>query len=131
MDLATSGAGGLGNYIGICAIVAAFGVADAFVEGGMVGDLSFMCPEFIQVRLSPSNNSCSLIIALFCCSFVSLVVALMCFSFSRGCIRNNSLLPNVGVRSACALTSRDSAYGITLDILLFESQLQNVLLLLL
>lgn len=50
LDLATSGKGGLGNYIGICAIIAAFGVADAFVEGGMVGDLSFMCPEFIQVR---------------------------------------------------------------------------------
>ncbi|XP_060203315.1 equilibrative nucleotide transporter 3-like isoform X2 [Lycium barbarum] len=48
LDLATSGTGGLGNYIGICAIVAIFGVADAFVEGGIVGDLSFMCPEFIQ-----------------------------------------------------------------------------------
>ncbi|WMV48667.1 hypothetical protein MTR67_042052 [Solanum verrucosum] len=35
LDLATSGAGGLGNYIGICAIVAAFGVADAFVEAGL------------------------------------------------------------------------------------------------
>ncbi|XP_070038223.1 equilibrative nucleotide transporter 3-like isoform X2 [Nicotiana tomentosiformis] len=52
LDLATSGKGGLGNYIGICAIIAAFGVADAFVEGGMVGDLSFMCPEFIQSYLA-------------------------------------------------------------------------------
>lgn len=48
IDLATSGRGGIGNYLGICVLVAAFGVADAHVQGGMVGDLSFMCPEFIQ-----------------------------------------------------------------------------------
>ncbi|KAL6525380.1 Epsin-3, clathrin recruitment and traffic between the Golgi and endosome [Orobanche hederae] len=48
IDLATSGRGGLGNYIGICAFVATSGVADAFVQGGMVGDLAFMCPEFMQ-----------------------------------------------------------------------------------
>lgn len=48
IDLATSGKGGIGNYIGICVFVAAFGVADAHVQGGMVGDLAFMRPEFIQ-----------------------------------------------------------------------------------
>ncbi|XP_044460630.1 equilibrative nucleotide transporter 3-like [Mangifera indica] len=48
LDLATSGKGGIGPFLGICAIVACFGVADAHVQGGMVGDLSFMCPEFIQ-----------------------------------------------------------------------------------
>lgn len=48
LDLGTSGKGGIGNYIGICVFVAAFGVADAHVQGGMVGDLSFMLPEFIQ-----------------------------------------------------------------------------------
>ncbi|PIN00778.1 Nucleoside transporter [Handroanthus impetiginosus] len=48
IDLATSGKGGIRNYIGICVFVAAFGVADAHVQGGMVGDLSFMCPAFIQ-----------------------------------------------------------------------------------
>ncbi|KAL5839700.1 hypothetical protein ACOSQ4_012308 [Xanthoceras sorbifolium] len=48
LDLGTSGKGGIGPFVGICAIVACFGIADAFVEGGMVGDLSFMCPEFIQ-----------------------------------------------------------------------------------
>ncbi|KAI3466624.1 hypothetical protein Pfo_023287 [Paulownia fortunei] len=48
IDLASSGKGGIGNYIGICVFVAAFGVADAHVQGGMVGDLSFMCPEFMQ-----------------------------------------------------------------------------------
>lgn len=51
MDLATSGSGGIGPYIGICAINGALGVAGAHVEGGIVGDLSFMCPEFIQVGL--------------------------------------------------------------------------------
>ncbi|KAG5551842.1 hypothetical protein RHGRI_010071 [Rhododendron griersonianum] len=49
LDLATSGKGGIGTYIGICFISGAFGVADAHVQGGMVGDLSYMLPEFIQV----------------------------------------------------------------------------------
>ncbi|KAK6917443.1 Equilibrative nucleoside transporter [Dillenia turbinata] len=48
LDLATSGKGGIGPYVGICAIVACFGIADAYVQGGMVGDLSFMNPDFIQ-----------------------------------------------------------------------------------
>ncbi|KAK6919483.1 Equilibrative nucleoside transporter [Dillenia turbinata] len=48
LDLATSGKGGLGTYIGICAISGAFGVSDAHAQGGMVGDLSLMRPEFIQ-----------------------------------------------------------------------------------
>ncbi|KAL2523962.1 Equilibrative nucleotide transporter 3 [Abeliophyllum distichum] len=48
LDIATSGKGGIGNYIGICVFVACFGVADGLVQGGMVGDLSFMCPELIQ-----------------------------------------------------------------------------------
>ncbi|KAI6703120.1 hypothetical protein NL676_012256 [Syzygium grande] len=42
LDLATSGKGGVGPYFGLCVLVACFGVADAHVEGGMVGDLSFM-----------------------------------------------------------------------------------------
>ncbi|KAK4859056.1 hypothetical protein QYF36_026112 [Acer negundo] len=48
LDLGTSGKGVIGPFLGICAIVACFGVASAHVEGGMVGDLSFMCPKFIQ-----------------------------------------------------------------------------------
>ncbi|KAK0579719.1 hypothetical protein LWI29_030331 [Acer saccharum] len=51
LDLGTSGKGGIGPFLGIWAIVACFGVTGAHVEGGMVGDLSFMCPEFIQVDL--------------------------------------------------------------------------------
>lgn len=49
LDVGTGGRGGIGIFIGVCAISAAFGVADGFVEGGMVGDLSLMCPEFMQV----------------------------------------------------------------------------------
>ncbi|XP_057512357.1 equilibrative nucleotide transporter 3-like [Actinidia eriantha] len=64
LDLATSGKGGIGNYIGICVIVAAFGVADAHVQGGMVGDLSFMCPEFIQSFLAGLAASGALTSAL-------------------------------------------------------------------
>ncbi|KAK6932463.1 Equilibrative nucleoside transporter, partial [Dillenia turbinata] len=48
LDLASSGKGGIAPYVGICAIVACFGIADAHVQGGMVGDLSFMNPDFIQ-----------------------------------------------------------------------------------
>ncbi|KAK2650951.1 hypothetical protein Ddye_018440 [Dipteronia dyeriana] len=49
---ATSGKGGTGTFIGICAISAAFGLADAHVQGGMVGDLSFMTPELVQCFLA-------------------------------------------------------------------------------
>ncbi|GFP98443.1 equilibrative nucleotide transporter 3 [Phtheirospermum japonicum] len=48
IDAATSAGGGLGCYIAICALVASFGVASAHVEGGVLGELSFMCPEFVQ-----------------------------------------------------------------------------------
>lgn len=61
LDLATSGRGGIGIFIGICIISAAFGIADAHVEGGMIGDLSLMCPEFIQVSccfFPPSFSFC-------------------------------------------------------------------------
>ncbi|XP_021280681.1 equilibrative nucleotide transporter 3-like [Herrania umbratica] len=48
LDLATSGKGGIGTFIGICVVGGAFGVADAHVQGGMIGDLSYMSPELIQ-----------------------------------------------------------------------------------
>ncbi|KAH6826732.1 Major facilitator superfamily protein [Perilla frutescens var. hirtella] len=48
LDLGTSGKGGIGNYFGVCVLVAVFGIAEAFVQGGIVGDLSFMDTEFIQ-----------------------------------------------------------------------------------
>ncbi|KAJ0264942.1 Equilibrative nucleotide transporter 6 [Hirschfeldia incana] len=48
LDLTTRGRGGIGPYIGLCAIVASFGLAEASVHGGMIGDLSLMCPELIQ-----------------------------------------------------------------------------------
>lgn len=34
----------------LCILVGLFGVADAHVQGGMVGDMALMLPEFIQVR---------------------------------------------------------------------------------
>ncbi|XP_047306899.1 equilibrative nucleotide transporter 3-like [Impatiens glandulifera] len=52
LDLATSGKGGIGTFIGICVISGAFGIADGHVQGGMVGDLSFMHPELIQSFLA-------------------------------------------------------------------------------
>ncbi|XP_050136583.1 equilibrative nucleotide transporter 3-like isoform X1 [Malus sylvestris] len=64
LDLATSGKGGLGTFIGICAISAAFGIADAHVQGGMVGDLSFMPVELIQSFLAGSAASGALTSAL-------------------------------------------------------------------
>ncbi|KAJ4837740.1 hypothetical protein Tsubulata_015331 [Turnera subulata] len=35
LDLATSGKGGIGPFVGICTIAASFGVADALLQGGM------------------------------------------------------------------------------------------------
>ncbi|XP_047966176.1 equilibrative nucleotide transporter 3-like [Salvia hispanica] len=48
LDVGTSGKGGAANYVGICLLVAGFGLADAFTQGGIVGDLSFMDPTFLQ-----------------------------------------------------------------------------------
>ncbi|KAJ6349061.1 hypothetical protein OIU77_006616, partial [Salix suchowensis] len=64
LDLATSGKGGIGTFIGVCAISGAFGVADAHVQGGMVGDLSFMRPVFIQSFLAGLAASGALTSAL-------------------------------------------------------------------
>lgn len=51
LDLATSGKGGIGVFLGVCVLSAAFGLADGHVQGDMVGDLSLMSPEFVQVEL--------------------------------------------------------------------------------
>ncbi|KAG0497106.1 hypothetical protein HPP92_001797 [Vanilla planifolia] len=64
LDLATSGKGGAGVFIGICLISAAFGVADALAQGGMVGDLALMRPEFIQSFLAGLAASGALTSAL-------------------------------------------------------------------
>ncbi|KAJ4847883.1 Epsin-3, clathrin recruitment and traffic between the Golgi and endosome [Turnera subulata] len=64
LDLATSGKGGLGTFIGICVVSAAFGVADAHVQGGMVGDLSYMLPELMQSYLAGLAASGALTSAL-------------------------------------------------------------------
>ncbi|KAI3838388.1 hypothetical protein MKW92_026880 [Papaver armeniacum] len=55
---------GIGTYIGICITSCVFGVADAHVQGGMVGDLSFMCPEFMQSFLAGMAASGALTSAL-------------------------------------------------------------------
>lgn len=52
LDIGTKGRGGIGVFVGVCLISALFGTADAHVQGGLVGDLSFMCPEFIQSFLA-------------------------------------------------------------------------------
>ncbi|XP_027342618.1 equilibrative nucleotide transporter 3-like isoform X1 [Abrus precatorius] len=64
LNLATSGKGGLGLFIGICAISGAFGVADAHAQAGLVGDLSYMQPEFIQSFLTGLAASGALTSAL-------------------------------------------------------------------
>ncbi|CAH9085345.1 unnamed protein product [Cuscuta europaea] len=52
LDLGTFGKGGIGNFMGICVLVAFFGVVDAIVQGGLARDLSLMCPEFLQSYLA-------------------------------------------------------------------------------
>ncbi|MED6197576.1 Epsin-3, clathrin recruitment and traffic between the Golgi and endosome [Stylosanthes scabra] len=64
IDLATSGKGGIGTFIGICAISGAFGIADAHVQGGMVGDLSYMLPDLLQSFLAGAAASGALTSAL-------------------------------------------------------------------
>ncbi|XP_047951373.1 equilibrative nucleotide transporter 3-like isoform X2 [Salvia hispanica] len=64
IDVATSGGGGIGNYIGVCVFVAAFGVADAHVQGGMTGDLSFMSPHLMQSFLAGLSASGALVAGL-------------------------------------------------------------------
>ncbi|KAG6486073.1 hypothetical protein ZIOFF_054643 [Zingiber officinale] len=44
-------------FIGVCFVSGAFGIADAHVQGGMVGDLSLMSQELIQVRYQCQSNS--------------------------------------------------------------------------
>lgn len=53
--MATKGRGGVGAFVGVCIVSASFGIADAHVQGGMVGDLCLMCPEFIQVTVSSDS----------------------------------------------------------------------------
>ncbi|KAI3731913.1 hypothetical protein L1987_63105 [Smallanthus sonchifolius] len=64
LDLVTSGKGSIGSYVAICLIVAAFGAADALIQGGMLGDLALMCPEFIQSFLAGLAASGALTSAL-------------------------------------------------------------------
>ncbi|KAG7581113.1 MFS transporter superfamily [Arabidopsis suecica] len=52
LELATSGRGGIGSFIGVCVISAAFGLGNAHVLGGMIGDLSMMTPKFLQSFLA-------------------------------------------------------------------------------
>ncbi|MCL7029129.1 hypothetical protein MKW94_011794 [Papaver nudicaule] len=52
LDLATSGGGGFWSFICLCLIVVVVAVAQGSQEGGLFGDLSLMCPEFMQFFLS-------------------------------------------------------------------------------
>jgi solute carrier family 29 (equilibrative nucleoside transporter), member 1/2/3 len=49
VDVASSGGGGVAAFVAICLIAGGLGVADGHVQGGLTGDLSLMCPEFLQV----------------------------------------------------------------------------------
>ncbi|OIT31065.1 PREDICTED: equilibrative nucleotide transporter 3-like [Nicotiana attenuata] len=85
LDLATSGKGGLGTFIGICAISGAFGVADAHVQGGMIGDLAYMLPEFIQSFLAGLAASGVLTSAL-------RLITKAAFENSKDGLRNGAIL---------------------------------------
>ncbi|XP_058773861.1 equilibrative nucleotide transporter 3-like [Vicia villosa] len=85
LNLATSGKGGLGTFIGICAISGAFGVADAHVQGGMVGDLSYMQSEFIQSFLAGLAASGVLTSGL-------RLITKATFNNSRGGLRKGAIL---------------------------------------
>ncbi|XP_058757036.1 equilibrative nucleotide transporter 3-like [Vicia villosa] len=85
LNLATSGKGGIGTFIGICAISGAFGIADAHVQGGMVGDLSYMQSEFIQSFLAGLAASGVLTSGL-------RLITKATFNNSRGGLRKGAIL---------------------------------------
>lgn len=58
MDLGTRGRGGVGNFVAVCVFVGGFGVADATTQAGVVGDLAYMCPEFLQVIIFSFSKAC-------------------------------------------------------------------------
>jgi hypothetical protein len=61
LDLATHGRGGIGPYIGTCIFMAGFGFADAHVQGGMFGEVSFMRAAYVQVCHKNRNQTKNLI----------------------------------------------------------------------
>uniref|UniRef100_A0A0E0ED10 Uncharacterized protein n=1 Tax=Oryza meridionalis TaxID=40149 RepID=A0A0E0ED10_9ORYZ len=85
LDIGTKGRGGLGPFIGVCIISALFGTADASVQGGLVGDLSFMCPEFIQSFLAGLAASGVLTSAL-------RLITKAAFENSQNGLRNGAIL---------------------------------------
>ncbi|KAF9608029.1 hypothetical protein IFM89_005179, partial [Coptis chinensis] len=87
VDLATSGKkGGLRTFIAICAMSGAFGVADAHVQGGMIGDLSLMCPGVYSgfLLLHFSNG---FLLLLYICK-KSFILDLVCSHLLLICIRS-------------------------------------------
>ncbi|XP_068644429.1 equilibrative nucleotide transporter 3-like isoform X2 [Aristolochia californica] len=85
LDLATSGRGGLGPFVGVCVVAGAFGIADACIQGGIVGDLSFMDPDFIQSFLAGVAASGALTSAL-------RVVTKAAFENSQNGLRKGAIL---------------------------------------
>ncbi|KAI3838387.1 hypothetical protein MKW92_026879 [Papaver armeniacum] len=85
LDLATSGKGGIGTYVGLCIISGVFGVGEACVQGGMIGDLSLMCPEFIQSYLAGLAASGALTSAL-------RLITKAAFGNSRNGLRNGAMM---------------------------------------
>ncbi|MCL7050133.1 hypothetical protein MKW94_006980 [Papaver nudicaule] len=57
LDLATSEGGGLWRFMGLCLIVIIIAIAQGSLEGGMFGDLSLMCPEFLHIFISGMSAS--------------------------------------------------------------------------
>ncbi|XP_048591405.1 equilibrative nucleotide transporter 3-like [Brassica napus] len=48
VDIVTKGKGGITPFLLLSIVSAGFGVANALVEGAMIGDLSCICPDLIQ-----------------------------------------------------------------------------------
>lgn len=85
LDIGTKGHGGISPYIGICIISALFGTSDALVQGGIVGDISLMCPEFIQSFLAGLAASGVLTSAL-------RLITKAAFEDSQNGLRNGAML---------------------------------------
>ncbi|KAI5412824.1 hypothetical protein KIW84_057446 [Lathyrus oleraceus] len=113
LNLETSSKGGFGAFIGICTISGAFGVADAHVQGGMVGDLSYMQPEFIQsfvAGLAASGALTSGLRLITKATFKNSKDGLKKGAISEGC---KTILPDLAAGGIQTIPKEDGDYAKT------------------
>ncbi|XP_024521883.1 equilibrative nucleotide transporter 3 isoform X2 [Selaginella moellendorffii] len=85
IDLASHGGGGLAPYTGLCALCMLFGLCDGLVQGGLVGDLSYMHPHLLQSFSAGAGASGAATSGL-------RLVTKACFASTKGGLRKGALV---------------------------------------